>query len=150
MYVSELQKTKAFYSLFFNQEPIKEKVDYLKYELNAPALVISFIENPKRVNMNFGHLGIQVESKEDLEDRIQNIKKAGLESLEEENTACCYAVQDKVWVRDPDGAQWEVYYFHKDVGFNDPRYEKIEEEATCCIPAKKKVNLTDIKAISCC
>ncbi len=143
LYVSDLQKTMEFYNLFFDLLPLKEKSDYLKYELSKPSLVISFIQNPDKVRSDFGHLGFQVASKEDLNSRIQRISQLGLKSVEEKATACCYAIQDKIWVSDPDGTQWEVYYFHDDVEFNDPRYEK-EDVAICCTPPKKKLNLADI------
>ena len=59
-------------------------------------------------------------------------KEKNLVTLEEEETACCYAVQDKFWVSDPDNIKWEVYYFHKDVDLNDPKYDK-EKSTSCCV-----------------
>ncbi len=128
-YVSDLEKTKDFYSKFFNQQPSKVKPKYAKYELEEPSLIISFIEKPDRVQSHFGHLGFQVESKEDLESRLRAVQSTLSIDKVEMGTACCYAVQDKFWVVDPDGIQWEVYYFHQDVDFNDPHYDlgKIEE-----------------------
>lgn len=122
----------------------------MKYELDNPSLVISFLENKERVNPIFGHLGFQLESKEELNRSIERINKAQLESRQEEGTACCYAIQDKIWVTDPDGVQWEVYYFHQDVEFNDPHYKSEQSEQCCLPPVKEKLNLSEIKAVSCC
>lgn len=122
LYVSDLQQTITFYNTFFNQSPSKEKPKYVKYELEEPALIISFIESKDKVKANFGHLGFQVGTPMELNNRLERLKAANLVALEEVGTKCCYAVQDKFWVNDPDGHQWEIYFFHKDVDFNDPHY----------------------------
>lgn len=131
LYVSDIEKTISFYNSFFGQPPAKVKPSYAKYVLTDPSLVISFVENMDRVNSNFGHLGLQVETVEDLNIKLWEAKKNNLVSREETGTNCCYAKQDKFWVIDPDGTEWEVYYFHADAEFNDPRYE-IKGEASCC------------------
>lgn len=144
LYVTDLNKTVSFYTAFFGQEPAKVKPGYAKFVLDAPSLIISFAENPERVQAHFGHLGFQVETKEELEQRLAIAREANLVDREEIGTACCYAVQDKFWVTDPNGVQWEVYYFHEDADFNDPHYETQDANA-CCIPAEKpKVQLADI------
>lgn len=158
LYVSDLDKTIEFYTTFFNQMPSKVKSGYAKYELEKPSLIISFVENADRVQGNFGHLGFQVESKEEMEARLEVARKQGIVSSEEIGTACCYAVQDKFWVTDPDGVQWEVYYFHEDVEFNDPKYA-MEDTAACCSPStvveekkvKPRIRLSELKKDdSCC
>jgi hypothetical protein len=55
----------------------------------------------------------------------------------------CYAVQDKFWATDPDGHQWEVYYFHEDAEFNDPRYE-LSDTSACCMQAENTVKMDKI------
>lgn len=160
LYVSNIEQTVNFYNTFFGQEPTKVKPKYAKYTLDSPSLIISFVENAERVQGNFGHLGFQVETKAEVEERMAAMKVYGLVSLEEMGTACCYAVQDKFWVTDPDGVQWEVYYFHADSEFNDPHYET-EEASACCLPQaetkalKMNVPLTEINILtpadtSCC
>lgn len=147
LYVSDIDKTISFYDDFFGQGPAKAKPHYAKYALEQPALIISFVQNPERVQQNFGHLGFQVETKEELEERLNLAKSQNLVSKEEIGTACCYAVQDKFWVTDPDGVQWEVYYFHEDAEFNDPHYE-LADSSACCMPAveqeKPKVQLASL------
>lgn len=131
LYVSDIAKSVAFYSSFFGQEPTKMKPRYAKYILEEPSLIISFVENRDRVQSNFGHLGFQVETLAQLDKRLAEAKQKNLVAREEIGTACCYAKQDKFWVTDPDGVQWEVYYFHADAEFNDPHYE-MEEASACC------------------
>ncbi|ALW83732.1 hypothetical protein AUC43_00595 [Hymenobacter sedentarius] len=142
LYVSDLTATVNFYTAFFGQPATKIKRGYAKYVLDKPSLIISFVENPDRVQSHFGHLGFQVETVEELDERLAVARKAGLVSREEIGTSCCYAKQDKFWVNDPDGVEWEVYYFHADAEFNDPRYQDEYDAASdssqCCIaPAKQ-------------
>jgi catechol 2,3-dioxygenase-like lactoylglutathione lyase family enzyme len=134
LYVANLEATLDFYTRFFGQAPSKVMPHYAKWELAHPGLIISFVENAERVQAGFGHLGIQVDSAEALAAYKARVQGAGLPIVEEVGTACCYAVQDKFWVTDPDGAQWEVYLFHEDAQFNDPRYAHMDASA-CCMPA---------------
>ncbi|WP_137759122.1 ArsI/CadI family heavy metal resistance metalloenzyme [Pontibacter sp. SGAir0037] len=146
LYVADLAKTISFYNSFFGQEPAKVMPHYAKYMLENPSLIISFVENRERVQQNFGHLGFQVETQQELESRLAVAREQQLVSKEETGTACCYAVQDKFWVTDPDGVQWEVYYFHEDAAFNDPHYE-LQDASACCMPAteqKPKVQLASL------
>lgn len=147
LYVKNLEETIKFYSTFFGQEPSKVENKYTKYILDEPALIISFIENPSKVQAFFGHLGFQVESKEELAKKLAIAKKYDLVSLEEEEVSCCYAIQDKFWVQDPNGVAWEVYYFHKDVKFNDPHY-KMETESSCC--SNETSSTAEITKGACC
>ena len=149
LYVSDLQRSMKFYSGFFGQEPSKIRTGYAKYELTSPALIISFIENPERVQANFGHLGFQVGSKEELENLMEKAQSADLVNKIEMGTACCYAKQDKFWAVDPDGVQWEVYYFHEDAEFNDPKFEE-EMEQNCCISVQEPKSSIQEEKAACC
>lgn len=137
LYVKDITATAHFYSKFFGQSPAKLRENYCKFELAEPGLIISFVQNAEKVASSFGHLGIQVGSEEELQQRLAATKTANVEVMEEMGTNCCYAAQDKYWVSDPDGHMWEVYYFHKDVEFNDPRYATNEAPA-CCLPADRQ------------
>ncbi|NER12268.1 glyoxalase/bleomycin resistance/dioxygenase family protein [Leptobacterium flavescens] len=151
LYVSNLAATVNFYSTFFRKPADKIKSRYAKYILDSPSLIISFIENPERVQSNFGHLGFQVSTREEMEQRLELARKQDIVHKEEIGTACCYAVQDKFWVNDPDNIQWEVYYFHEDAEFNDPHYE-LQDTSACCMPAveeKPKVALAELSKDSC-
>ena len=145
LYVSNLENTIKFYKGFFGVVPNKVKSGYAKFILEEPSLIISFIENKDRVQSNFGHLGFQLETKELMLDKLDSARLLGIVSKEEIGTACCYAVQDKFWAEDPDGVQWEVYYFHEDVEFNDPHYTGGDSNA-CCMPEEpKELKLVELK-----
>lgn len=152
LYVSNLAASVNFYTTFFGQSASKIKAGYAKYVLDSPSLIISFIENPSRVQSNFGHLGFQVATFEEMSTRLELARTQGIVSKEEIGTSCCYAVQDKFWATDPDGIQWEVYYFHEDAEFNDPHYV-MEDASACCMPPvaeKPKVKVAEIStAVSC-
>ncbi|MCB1140212.1 MAG: VOC family protein [Leptospiraceae bacterium] len=156
IYVSDLDKSVDFYSKFFEVQPAKIRAGYAKFQLENPGLVFSLVENKDRVAGNFGHMGIQVETLEELDARKEKAKKTGLLGLEEKEVACCYAKQDKFWAVDPDGVQWEVYYFHEDVEFNDPAFSESPEQkagAVCCstefsieqLPASSNVASANVK-----
>lgn len=126
LFVTDIQVSTEFYKTLFGQDPVKVKQDYAKFELDNPGLVISFIQKPDEVKPNFGHMGFRVESKEVLDHKKQILGKKLAIALEEENVACCYATQDKFWVNDPDGYEWEVYYFIEDLK------QKNHSSVACC------------------
>src|SRR5690349_15059773 len=151
LYVTDITASISFYSEFFGREPVKVKPKYAKYVLEKPSLIISFVENKDRVQSNFGHLGFQVETPAELNEYLSEAKKKNLVMKEEIGTNCCYAKQDKFWVNDPDGVQWEVYYFHSDAEFNDPHYE-MKEASACCTPQEKenaKESTSSVEAACC-
>jgi catechol 2,3-dioxygenase-like lactoylglutathione lyase family enzyme len=136
-YVSDITRSVNFYSGFFNKEPDKVKPGYAKYVLDKPSLIISFIENKDRVQSNFGHVGFQVETAEELRLKLEEARNKNLVSKIETGTKCCYAEQDKFWVNDPDNIQWEIYYFQGDAEFNDPHYETDETDPCCHVTASE-------------
>ncbi len=151
LYVSQLEKSLDFYQKFFGQPADKVKPAYARFTLEEPSLIISFIQNPERVNAGYGHLGFEVESRDVMLEKLEEARQHNLVSLEEIGTACCYALQDKFWATDPDGHQWEVYYRHADTEFNDPRYA-LEDTSACCTPemaVKPKVALAEFGEACC-
>lgn len=102
-----------FYRKVFRADPQKQTEGYAKFDLKDPALNFSMLAAtdgriPSRVN----HLGIEVDSMEDVKIWQRRLAANGIETLSEEQTDCCYALQDKVWFRDPDGNSWEVFFVH--------------------------------------
>lgn len=146
IHVSDIEKTVEFYTKFFGIAPTKIKANYAKYELKSPSLVISFVVDKDKVKSNFGHLGIQVYSEDELKRKFETIKSVGLNYVEENKVSCCYALQDKFWVTDPDGIKWEVYQFHEDVDINDPH-----ETTQCCnsLESKEKENCCEKESLCC-
>lgn len=145
LYVKNINETVEFYTSFFGVEVNKVEANYAKFILEEPALIISFIENKHKIKANFGHLGFQVDRLEELTSRLEKAKKNNLVQMEEMGTSCCYALQDKFWVKDPDGYAWEVYYVHEDVKYNDPHYS-LEQKESCCSTSHTE----DEQASMCC
>ena len=108
--VSNLEKSMAFYQAMLGTQPVKYKTDYAKFDLNNPPLNLTLEVSSLTAGRTLSHLGLQVESSEDVERAIARFQQAGLATFEEKDTDCCYALQDKVWVTDPDGTSWEVFY----------------------------------------
>lgn len=147
LYVSDIGKSADFYTRFLGLAPIKTRADYAKFELTDPALVLSLVQNPERVQANFGHAGIVVDHKEAVMDWLTQAKARGVEiSLIEEQTRCCYALQDKFWVQDPDGVQWEIYTFLEDSEWNDPTFSsahaQVNNQTVCCSAATDTATAT--------
>lgn len=147
LYVSDIDKTVEFYQAFFDQKATKIEEGYAKFILDSPSLIISFVKKPERIQQSFGHLGFQVQELDQMKASLERMKRHQMPIREEMGTSCCYALQDKFWVQDPDGYQWEVYYFHEDVEFNDPHYElkSSKSEAT----EKTKVAMAELGGASC-
>ena len=132
--VSDIEQTTNFYQRLFGQEPTKREEGYSKFELDNPGLVISFIRS-KVLGPQFGHMGIRVNSHEELVEKKKELGSLMKIELEETNTSCCFAVQDKFWVKDPDGYEWEVYHFLKDddkMGGHQSISEEDKELTGCC------------------
>jgi catechol 2,3-dioxygenase-like lactoylglutathione lyase family enzyme len=108
--VTHLSQSVAFYQAMFGVAPVKYKADYAKFDVVDPALNLTL--NAARTVQPHGalsHLGVQVHSTAEVKAAIARFQAAGLSLFEEDNTDCCYALQDKVWVRDPDGNRWEIF-----------------------------------------
>lgn len=114
-----------FYRKLFGMEPSKVRTGCAKFDVENPPLNFTLSENP--VQSGLSHLGIQVASTRDVLSVRDRWSSEGLCPRDEMNTTCCYAVQDKSWVRDPDGNQWEVFAVLQD---NLP-----ETERSCCAPS---------------
>ncbi|MGH7490495.1 MAG: ArsI/CadI family heavy metal resistance metalloenzyme [bacterium] len=126
--VSDLSKSVDFYKGFLG-EPKKLKSDYAKFVSESP--VIHLALQPGLDGAASGgalsHLGIRVESTEDVRRWRSDLKSRGILSDEEKREACCYALQDKFWLTDPDGNRWEVYTVLEDLEGVEP-----EAQAACC------------------
>jgi catechol 2,3-dioxygenase-like lactoylglutathione lyase family enzyme len=129
IHVSDLQKSVTFYRKLFAIEPSKIRQGYAKFDVESPPLNFTLDEASIDAPGTLSHLGIQVSSTDDVLAFRERWTRAGLPVRDEMSTACCYALQDKVWVRDPDGNQWEVFVVLKD---NLP--EKADPARTCCGP----------------
>jgi catechol 2,3-dioxygenase-like lactoylglutathione lyase family enzyme len=113
--VSDVDAAVAFYSRLFQAEPAKRRPGYANFAIADPPLKLVLLESPDADARGSGtvgalnHLGVEVASTEQVSEATSRLAEAGLTTAAEENTTCCYALQDKVWANDPDGAPWEVY-----------------------------------------
>jgi catechol 2,3-dioxygenase-like lactoylglutathione lyase family enzyme len=108
--VSSVERSIPFYRALFGVEPVKVRPGYAKFEVTNPALNFTLNEGDRAGGLGaFNHGGIQVASTEDVHAASRRLTEAGLATVEEMNTTCCYARQDKIWVHDPDGTPWEVF-----------------------------------------
>ena len=106
--VSNLDESIAFYSQLFGVEPAKLRPGYANFAVAEPPLKLVLMENaPEAGTLN--HLGVEVVSTAEVTAAENRLQGKGLETTTENQVDCCYAVQDKVWVTDPDNAPWEIY-----------------------------------------
>lgn len=108
--VTDIEKSVEFYRAMFGVAPVKHKPDYAKFDLTNPALNLT-LTSASSLNLGgtLSHLGVQVESPLDVQAATKRLNEAGLTTFVESDTDCCYALQDKVWVTDPDGNRWEIF-----------------------------------------
>jgi len=112
--VENVEQSLPFYRQLFDTEPSKVRPGYAKFDVHNPPLNFTLNEAPVSTRGALSHLGIQVASTEDVLRTRQKWSEAGLLTRDEMQTSCCYAVQDKTWVRDPDGNEWEVFVVLED------------------------------------
>lgn len=106
--VDDLDAAITFYSKLFGTEPAKVKPGYANFAVAEPPLKLVLLENPGHGG-TINHLGVEVESTEQVHAEIARLTGEGLFTEEEIGTTCCFALQDKVWVTAPGGERWEVY-----------------------------------------
>jgi len=113
--VTDVERSVPFYQALFGTEPEKRKPGYAKFSVSDPALNFTLTQGVRTELGAFNHAGIQVQSTSDVLAAKERLVAAGLAAFDEMDTTCCYARQDKIWVRDPDGTPWEVFATHEDV-----------------------------------
>jgi catechol 2,3-dioxygenase-like lactoylglutathione lyase family enzyme len=106
--VADIDEAIAFYAKLFGTEPAKRRPGYANFAVDSPPLKLVLVENPAAAG-TLNHLGVEVFSTDEVGAAQARLAADGIATDVEEGVACCYAVQDKVWVQDPDGAPWEIY-----------------------------------------
>lgn len=106
--VNDLESAIAFYSNLFGTEPAKVRDGYANFAIAEPPLKLVLIENAG-LGGSLNHLGVEVENSDLVDAASERLRREGLLTEVEENTACCFAVQDKVWVHGPNAEPWEIY-----------------------------------------
>src|SRR5581483_3460330 len=125
--VADLNASIDFYTKLFDTPPAKIRDGYANFAITEPPLKLVLIEGEGGEATRLDHLGVEVADSGLVTDAAQRLASAGLATLEESDTACCYAVQDKVWVTGPGGEPWEVYVVKADAD----TLAKAEDSACC-------------------
>jgi catechol 2,3-dioxygenase-like lactoylglutathione lyase family enzyme len=127
--VSDIDEAVAFYSKMFDTPPAKRRPGYANFAIAEPPLKLVLIENAGAEG-RLNHLGVEVGSTDDVVSAQRRFSEEGLDTAREDGVECCYALQDKVWVNDPDGAPWEIYTVLADA--NTFSKATSDAEATAC------------------
>jgi catechol 2,3-dioxygenase-like lactoylglutathione lyase family enzyme len=126
--VDDLESSIAFYSALFGTEPAKTKPGYANFAVAEPPLKLVLIENPG-AGGSINHLGVEVADTATVDAEQTRLTGAGLVSVDERDTTCCYAHQDKFWVEAaPNGERWEIYTVLAD----SESFGPAEADRTCC------------------
>ena len=130
--VRNLEEAMAYYSKLFNTQPHKIRDGYANYAIDNPPLKLVLMENPN-ADDRINHMGVEVTPDEDLPAHIRRLDDAGLTDKKEEQTTCCYAIQDKAWSIEPQGIHWEWYTVTDD----NPDVVADAAGEICCTPSLK-------------
>lgn len=125
--VRNVERSIEFYKKMLGLEPSKVRPGYAKFDVQNPPLNLTLNEVAFAERGALSHLGIQLSSTDDVLQTRQRWAEAGLLTRDEMQTNCCYATQDKTWVQDPDGNEWEAFVVLKD---------NLESSSLCCATAE--------------
>jgi len=156
--VPDLDQSIRFYSTLFGAAPVKARPDYAKWMLDDPRVNFAISQRGART-AGVDHIGVQVDSRAELDELAHRLKAAGEQTFDEEAVHCCYAQGDKTWVSDPAGVRWETFYtFGESTTYGeDPKHatdsamlEQSVSGAACCgSSAKPAANVEPAKAARC-
>lgn len=128
--VADVENSIAFYRAMLGIEPTKVRSDYAKFDVENPPLNLTLNQVAVNSKGTLSHLGIQLASSEDVLSVRERWEAAGLDPHDEMQVNCCYAVQDKTWVLDPDGNEWEAFVVLED---------NLSETSMCCATGVENV-----------
>lgn len=126
--VADLEGSVAFYAKLFDTQPAKLRPGYANFAIAEPPLKLVLLEGEGGQDTRLDHLGVEVESTAQVAAATGRLREAGLTTSEENDTTCCYALQDKVWVTAPGNEPWEVYVVKADA-------DTLAKSDTCCAGA---------------
>ena len=129
--VSDLEGSVEFYSKLFGTQPAKRRPGYANFAVEQPPLKLVLIEGDADQPTVMDHLGVEVFTGEEVQAATDRLTDAGLITLSENDTSCCYALQDKVWVHGPGNEPWEVYVVKGDTD----ALAKADDSTCCAQPA---------------
>jgi catechol 2,3-dioxygenase-like lactoylglutathione lyase family enzyme len=147
--VSDLDQAVAFYSKLFDAEPAKVRPGYANFAVADPPLKLVLIEDPTQAPGSLNHLGVEVETTEEVADAHARLVAADLATSVEDQVECCYAVQDKVWVDGPGGEPWEIYTVLSDATMAPGALRSAEPSGAACCASRPDLAATG-SPTSCC
>jgi catechol 2,3-dioxygenase-like lactoylglutathione lyase family enzyme len=144
--VNDIDQAVTFYSQLFGAEPAKRRPGYANFAIDQPPLKLVLLENPGQGG-TLNHLGVEVADTAVVEAEQARLAESGLAAVQERNTTCCYAQQDKFWVQGaPDGESWEIYTVLAD----SPTFYAEDDSPACCADGGGQPAGTTSAASSCC
>jgi hypothetical protein len=143
--VENLAQSVRFYSALFAAEPTVSKPDYAKWMLNDPR--VNFAISQRSATIGLNHLGVQVESSEELAEMHSRLQNLQSDLMEEAGTTCCYAKSDKYWVSDPQGIAWETFHTLDNIPVFGGELENEATTTGCCTPT---TTASQVSATACC
>src|SRR5215210_8174315 len=148
--VDDLGAAVGFYSRLFNTAPAKRRDGYANFAVNEPPLKLVLFEQPGKGG-TINHLGVEVETTELVGAAQARLAGQGLATATEDDVACCYARQDKVWVDGPSGEPWEIYTVLEDVEMPAAQLRTVDPEtgATCCAAVAEDGTVSAGSAVCC-
>ena len=133
--VRDVRTSVEFYQKVFGVTPQKQAGDYAKFDLTTPRLNFTLIYAPGTISP-VNHLGIEVESADELARWEGRLREQGVLDKVELGTDCCYARQNKAWFTDPDGNHWEVFTVLEQLPVT-----KLLKETGCCLPSNESTSI---------
>src|SRR5271155_1423029 len=130
--VNDIDEAVVFYSKLFGAEPAKRRPGYANFAIAEPPLKLVLIEGAPGEPTRMDHLGVEVQTTDEVTAATARLAAEGLPTATEDDTACCYAVQDKVWVTGPGDEPWEVYVVKGDADTLDKATDSV-----CCAPGAR-------------
>jgi catechol 2,3-dioxygenase-like lactoylglutathione lyase family enzyme len=151
--VADLDAAVDFYSRLFDAVPAKRRPGYANFAIAEPPLKLVLLEGEPGEATRMDHLGVEVPTTDEVTAATARLTDAGLATRPEENTTCCYAVQDKVWVTGPGGEPWEVYTVKADArpdleGRTEAELSAVAGDASCCTTTESEK--AAVPAAACC
>jgi catechol 2,3-dioxygenase-like lactoylglutathione lyase family enzyme len=153
--VADLEAAIGFYSTLFDTTPAKRRPGYANFAITDPPLKLVLLEGAAGEETRMDHLGVEVESTELVTAATARLGSAGLVTAVEDQTTCCYAVQDKVWVTGPGNEPWEVYTVTGDSrsdleGETAVELSDVGGDRTCCTDPVETTSDQNARAAACC
>ncbi len=147
--VDDLNANIRFYSAVFGAEPSVRKPDYAKWMVEDPRINFAISQRGAKAGLN--HLGLQVDTDEELDALRSQVAAAEISRHEQPDATCCYARSDKYWITDPQGIAWETYHTLGGIEiYGADARTKAGEAAACCAPPSRAAKAENRKAAKCC